>query len=103
MRIIDADEIPYLYPMDEEGNEGDGMTLQSTIDEVPTIEAIPKADYENRLKADMVAMLEKILSECDKLKHEPCCCLHYKRGIRFSEAIIQEHINALKENEDGTN
>ena len=41
MRLIDADEIPYLYPMDEEGNEGDGMTLQSTIDEVPTIEAIP--------------------------------------------------------------
>ena len=29
----------------------------------PTVEAIPKADYETRLKADMMAMLDKIRAE----------------------------------------
>lgn len=51
MRLIDADLIPYLYPVDDDGNEGDGMTLQSTVDEVPTVKAIP------------IEVVEQILSE----------------------------------------
>ena len=32
----------------------------------PTVEAIPKAEYEKRLKADMVAILDKIRAEIEK-------------------------------------
>ena len=62
--------------------------------------AIPKADYENRLKADMVAMLTEIQLEIEELKNEPACCHHFERGIRFSSNIIQQKIDALKENTD---
>ena len=34
--------------------------LDNILDNVPTVEAIPKADYEARLKADMLAMLEDL-------------------------------------------
>lgn len=37
----------------------DGMTSERAYD-CPLIEAIPKADYENRLKADIDAMLEEL-------------------------------------------
>ena len=55
-----------------------------------------RTDYENRLKADMVAMLTDIQLEIEELKKEPAHCHHYERGIRYSSEIIQEKINALK-------
>jgi hypothetical protein len=36
------------------------------LEDLPTVEAIPKADYEARLKADMVAMLKEIQLECEE-------------------------------------
>lgn len=59
-----------------------------------------KADYENRLKADMVAMLTEIQLEIEELKNEPAHCHHFERGIRFSSDIIQQKIDALKEQTD---
>ena len=50
-----------------------------------------QADYNARLKADMMAMLTEILLEI-----EQC-------GVEDSHWIIKEKINALKENKDGTN
>lgn len=45
--------------------------------------------------------LEEIKKEIEKLKNEPACCQHYKRGINRSLHIIQQKINALKaESED---
>jgi hypothetical protein len=77
---------------------------------VDTNRAIPKADYENRLKADLVAMLTELKNELidkswnidmydDNLDFE-CCYLNdiYE--------IIQQKINELKsesEDKDGNN
>ena len=38
MRLIDADKIVYSWQIDADGNEHDGVTLQSIIDKMPTIE-----------------------------------------------------------------
>lgn len=59
-----------------------------------------QADYENRLRADMVAMLTDIQLEIEELKNEPACCHHFVRGIRRSSEVIQQKIDALKEQTD---
>lgn len=61
----------------------------------PTVEAIPKADYEARLKADMVAVLEVIKLRIDNLP-EPL----NRDGVNY---CIQEKINELKGDTDATN
>ena len=60
MRLIDADKL----------NRKDvncANTPMNFIDTAPTVKAIPKADYEVRLKADMVAILNKIKDEIEKV------------------------------------
>ena len=57
-----------------------------------------QTEYENRLKADLVAMLEELQEEIEKLKNEPACCHHFVRGIRRSSEVIQQKIDKLKEN-----
>ena len=52
------------------------------------VEAIPKADYENRLKADMVAMLTELQLEIEELPM-------YYDPLDISD-LIQQKINALK-------
>ena len=64
------------------------------------VEAIPKAEYETRLKSDMVAMLTDIQLEIEELKNEPACCHHFVRGIRRSSEVIQQKIDALNEVEE---
>lgn len=61
----------------------------------PIVEAISKADYENRLKADMVAMLTDIQLEIEELDTP-------NNGSAYMDCveIIQQKINALKENTD---
>lgn len=67
------------------------------ISQLPAIEAIPKADYENRLKVDMVAMLEEISLEIDEMD---CTIDHdfegYYTGHVDCQKLIREKINALK-------
>ena len=86
-RLIDIDVL-----FDYFGNDAIDETTRSNIEyfisEKGTVEAIPKADYENRLKADMVAMLEVIKLRIDSLP-EP---LNRDR-VNY---CIQEKINALK-------
>ena len=67
MRLIDADKI-FFREIDEIGGEYEPFygCSKEQIDSAPTVEAIPKADYENRLKADMVAMLTEILLEAEE-------------------------------------
>ena len=64
---------------------------QQTIVNSPTVEAIPKADYENRLKTDMVAILTEINEHWD---NDPS----YIEGLHDSEMVIQQKIDNLKEN-----
>ena len=70
------------------------------IENAPTVQAIPKADYETRLNADMVAMLEEIDLEMSEqsfgIQTEP-----WEVVEKLRKKIIQQKINALKaETED---
>ena len=77
-----------------------GNAIDSIVMECPTVEAIPKDQYEARLKADMVAMLTEIQLEIEELKNEPACCQHFVRGVRRSSEVIQQKIDKLKENNE---
>ena len=60
-----------------------------------------KADYENRLRADMVAMLEDLDLQIDEF--DPGCGWDgYIKKIDLHE-LIQQKINELKVVEDGKN
>ena len=81
-----------LIPMEE-------RTFRRTVEELenaPTVEAIPKADYENRLKADMAAMLEDL--RLDFQEAELAGVLDNKELIFADEVddLVQQKINALK-------
>ena len=65
--------------------------------------SIPKADYEARLKADMVAMLEDLRLEIEKIfDNRPLPCSHYQRTLFYGEVddLILDKINSLKEASD---
>lgn len=70
------------------------------IENAPIVEAIPKADYENRLKSDMVAMLEDL--RLDFQEAELAGVFDNKELIFADEVddLVQEKINALKEAEN---
>ena len=101
-RLIDEDvligSIPDLNAFEEEDFCTSDMV--HLIEDPPTVEAIPKADYENRLKADMVAMLTEIqldIEELDPMGNEwsdslDACC-----------EVIQQKIDALRGNNENSN
>ncbi len=63
-----------------------------------------KADYENRLKADMVAMLEDLLMEIFKESWRLECICDDLDGSAVDwddiRKVIQQKINSLKEAKD---
>jgi hypothetical protein len=96
-RMIDADllrEEVYSWGM----NIYEPFDFIDAIDDAPTVDVIPKSDYENRLKADMVAMLTEIQLEIEEtVKEEELIDKKWAIGLRYSEKIIQQKINSLKE------
>ncbi len=66
--------------------------IKSIIRNTPTVEAIPKADYEARLKADMVAMLTDIQLEIEELDTP-----NNNGAYMECSEIIQQKIDALRE------
>jgi len=62
------------------------------------VEAIPKADYEARLKADMVAMLEELKEQLREMHEDFFETEHYDEAYGVSDSMdeIQQKINALK-------
>ena len=68
--------------------------VERLVSQVSTVEAILKADYENRLKADMVAMLTEIQLEIEE--HDPGCGWEGYADKNVNDCIIQERINSLK-------
>ena len=66
---------------------------------------IPRADYENRLKADLVATLTELKAEIEELDSRagydgngmPTFSTDYIRKNKVNE-LIQQKINSLKEN-----
>lgn len=62
-------------------------------------EYMPRKDYEQRLKADMVAMLEDLRLEIEKIfDNRPLPYSHYQRTLFYGEVddLILDKINALK-------
>lgn len=100
-RLIDADKIIFRE-IDEIGGEYEPYLgcSKSQINSLPTVEAIPKADYEQRLKADMVAMLTDIRLEIEeKFNDRPFSYNHHQRTefYRDIDEVIQQKINSLEE------
>lgn len=104
-RLIDADRIIY-HEIDEIGGEYEPYIgcSKSQIDNLPTVEAIPKADYETRLKADLVAILVELQLEIEELPvhivSNKGLIIHMEIAPSAEDAsiLIQEKINSLKEN-----
>ena len=107
-RLIDTDKITY-QKNNHKGEIGYHFVMKNEIDNAPTVEAIPKDQYETRLKADMAAMLEEIQLELDEMKitkvrsagFAPYSKDPFRRGVNCSKEIIQDKINSLKEIVDG--
>lgn len=104
MRLIDIENIDYVRLEDSlhclEHHKGDEVECVICA---PTVEVIPKSEYEQRLKADIVAMLTDIQLEIEELRAKKH--FQYKHGqehgLNDASGIIQQKINALKaESED---
>ena len=66
-RLIDLDKVEFLkVDKNIEFNHGVDCCINRLLEQ-PTVEAIPKADYEARLKADMVAMLTELQLEIEEM------------------------------------
>lgn len=62
--------------------------------------SIPKDQYEARLKADLVAMLTELQLEIEECND---CGRAFHLGLQMASKIIQQKIDKLEENTDGTN
>ena len=99
MRLVDADR---LFP-DVMKVDGSMAISQGQLAHAHTVDAIPKTEYENRLKADMVAMLKELKKDIIELpfpQREP----EYMQGYSYCQMnvldyVIQQKINALRGNE----
>lgn len=131
-RLIDIDAL-FDYFGNDAINETTRSNIEYFVSEKGTVEAIPKAvvkkvleegtknvsnnvlaivredyihkaDYEARLKADLVAMLEEIQLELDEMKitkvrsagFAPYSKDPFRRGVNCSKEIIQQKIDSLK-------
>ena len=72
----------------------DGMVSERAYD-CPLVEAIPKADYENRLKADMVAMLEEMQKAIGKAFGNEDDFCHMKMFTEDELEEIADHLYAV--------
>ena len=78
----------------EEGTKDVGNNVLAIVRE----DYIHKADYENRLKADMVAMLEELKEELREMHEDYYETEHFDEayGVSDSMDVIQQKIKALK-------
>lgn len=98
---IDCTKLPKkLYPYMKD--------ILDFFDAQPIIDAIPKADYEAKLKADLKAILVELQLEIEELDSRagydgngmPTFSTDYIRKKKVNE-LIQQKINVLKGVEDG--
>ena len=102
MRLIDSDRL--LFDLQQSAKYHSNNSREDSllrrdrviVMEQPTIEAIPKADYEARLKANMVAMLRFLWNDIEDLD-APIC--DYASSDCISKwqvhELIQQKINAI--------
>lgn len=93
-RLIDADllrEEVNSWGM----NDYEPSDFTDAIDDAPTVEAIPKADYEARLRAEKIAMLKELKTEIEEIETGGDA---WELAIKDDcKAVIQQKINALME------
>lgn len=106
-RLIDADKaiesMQYYHDDCAKTSEYTRLGFETAIEVVkdaPTVEAIPKADYENRLKSDLVAMLTDIQLEIEDCVDGGEGSPQFEQGVDIARCqvvdIIQQKIDALK-------
>ena len=111
-RLIDADEtIKELKRQRDQYEAHDWVNLKESlindgydfaiidVEHMPTVEAIPKADYENRLKADLKAILVELQLEIEELDNPLDYDFEgYNQCAVDCEKLIQQKIDAMKDN-----
>ena len=98
MRLINADEIIF-HEIDEIGGEYEPYLgcSKSQIYSLPPVEAIPKAEYEARLKADMVAVLTELQLEIEERVHyKTNDDLTFVVDLKVLNDLIEQKIDKLK-------
>ena len=94
-RLIDeTDLMNLLYALDDARYEL--FYAIKKISELPSVDAISKADYEARLKADLEAILTDLYMEIEEL--DTPSDDSYDACIVDCEKLIQEKINNLQVN-----
>lgn len=88
---------PLKFPCDYKFYEIDGVAIcEDSFKKMKQLEdvAIPKAEYEARLKADMVAILTEVQLEIEELqgKYSP----YYDEASQHTSELIQQKIDKLK-------
>ncbi len=100
-KLIDVDDllITTIVTDDYSGNEVLEVATKEDIDSATPVDAIPKDQYEQRLKADMLDMLTEIQSEIDNL-YFPQTYPEYMEGrndcLEEIKELIQQKIDKLK-------
>lgn len=88
---------PLKFPCDYKFYEIDGVAIcEDSFNKMKQLEdvAIPKAEYETRLKADMVAMLTELKLEIEKYQNiHDSYCDHYIKGDVW-EHHTREHYDS---------
>ena len=85
-RLIDADRIVYSWVIDNDGEEHDGITLQSIIDKMPTVDAVPVVrckdckECEERHTANYLPFLYCKLHEHSVSYNAFCCWAERRKG-----------------------
>ena len=102
MRTIDADRLKVVFRRNVTG----GNAYFDLIDSAPTVEAIPKDQYEARLKADLMAILVELQTEFEELENpfgtriSGCSQDGWKHGVKNCDFVIQQRINAWEGNNE---
>lgn len=103
-RLFDEEELQ-KYIMHDGCDEGCGYIDERDLKYIQPVEAIPKDQYEARLKADLEAILVELQLEIEELDSRagydgngmPTFSTDYIRKKKVNE-IIQQKIDKLKEN-----
>lgn len=94
-RLIDIDVL-FDYFGNDAINETTRSNIEYFVSEKGTVEAIPKADYEARLKADMVVMLTDIQLKVEEIKTQSGFDESWDGAVKECSKVIKQKINELK-------
>ena len=91
-RLIDADKLKNIF-LKSRSKVFDYRIVIQEIAYAPTVEAIPKADYETRLNADLLVILEELDLQIDE-------SAAYNLEVAKVQRLIRDRIDKLKESKE---